>query len=123
MCSFAEECVLLLVNVFSYYKVSEESIIPEEARRADLPLRLDDGSNKFGNISVFVGPYGAYAQALAPAAGGGGGGGGGEGLDASAVAGGSGGDAGPRTVIITRFTHTPARLCVCVCARARTWYT
>jgi len=44
-------------------KMSEEMIVPEEARRALLPISFEDNSSKFGNVSVYVGPYGAYAQA------------------------------------------------------------
>ena len=48
-------------------QMSADLIEPEEARRALLPFRLEESSSKasqrFGNVSVFVGPYGAYAQA------------------------------------------------------------
>ena len=51
-------------------RMSEEKIVPEEARRALLPIQLDTNDSDasrtetyFRNVSVSVGPYGAYAQA------------------------------------------------------------
>lgn len=43
-------------------KMSEEVILPEEARRAELPNIFNGVEGKFCNVSVFVGPYGAYVQ-------------------------------------------------------------
>jgi DNA topoisomerase-1 len=44
-------------------RMSEENILPEEARRALLPMSFDGDDTGFRNVSIFVGPYGAYAQA------------------------------------------------------------
>ena len=45
--------------------MSADLIEPEDARRALLPFRFEEAAKKFSNVSVFVGPYGAYAQATA----------------------------------------------------------
>lgn len=44
-------------------QMSADSIEPEDARRALLPFRFEEANTRFDNVSVFVGPYGAYAQA------------------------------------------------------------
>ncbi len=46
-------------------QMSADLIEPEDARRALLPFRFGEAAANFSNVSVFVGPYGAYAQATA----------------------------------------------------------